>query len=318
MNKIRILVGDEPSTLGGVEAWLIFWPLSLLERTYRDSIQITYSRGQVLPYEFFQNDILFVTRPYEASHVYAIDQAKKHGMKVILNFDDNFIDVPPGHGHFHNLYDKGKNVAHCIALADAVWVTTPALHEAYSKYNPNCTIIPNAIRTELLPEKANGNTRTAMWRGASAHMEDLWTWRPEYERMLKRLDNFFWVGYIPTWAVKQDPTTNVKMIMWQETATWFEFLKSMNLCAIWKPLLPAAINDAKSNISWMEATIAGGVLVTNYAGRPGWEYALRELPRNTQAFADAWERSAEHIRQHYDLRAWNEVRFREILKLANG
>lgn len=317
MNKIRILVGDEPSTLAGVEAWRVFWPLSLLERTYGDSLQITYSRGQVLPYEFFQNDILFLTRPYLPQSIYAIDQAKKHGMKIILDYDDDFTDVPPGHGHFDRLYDKGKNVAHCIALADQIWVTTAALQKAYSKFNQNTIIIPNAIRTELLPEKANGNTRTAMWRGASAHMEDLWTWRPEYERMLKHLENFFWVGYIPTWAVKQDDKTNVKMIMWQDTATWFEFLKSMDLCAIWKPLLPAALNDAKSNISWIEATVAGGVLVSNYAGRPGWECALRELPRKDAEFEAAWQRSADHIRQHYDLRAWNEVRFREILKLAN-
>lgn len=316
MSKIRILVANEPANLGGVEAWRIFWPLDLLERTYPDHLEFVYSRGQILPYEFFQCDLVFCCRPYDASHVEAISMAKLHGKPVIIDFDDNFLNVTSGHADFKRVYGKGQFIKACVELADAIWVTTPALKETYQ--HPNCTIIPNAILPETLPTEPNGDTGSVLWRGDFAHAEDLMCWRAEYERMIQRIDKFYWLRYMPSWANSEK--TNGKVFFhpdWIPTQVYLDTVRGYKPAAIWKPLLPAAINDGKSNISWIEATYAGGVCVTNYANRPGWECALRELPRKDSDFRAAWQRSAEHIRQHYDLRAWNEVRFSQILKLVN-
>ncbi len=314
MRKIRILVANEPAPLGGVEAWRIFWPLDLLERTYPDTIEVVYSRGRILPSDFIQCDLFFCARPAEMSHFQVISTAKSFGKPVIMDFDDNFIGLPTGHGDFNELLGKETSVRQSIALADQLWVTTQSIADAYK--HPNTVIIPNAILPELLPDKPNGNTGTMLWRGASAHIEDLWTWRTEYERLSRRIKRFIWIGYLPTWA-SNVTGMNVEYAKWVETQQWFEFLKAQNIAAIWKPLLPAPVNDGKSNISLLEATLAGGLCVSNYAGKPGFEHAWRELPKKESDFVDGWQRAADHVREKYDLRAWNEVRYREILKLVN-
>mgnify|MGYP001285210950 CR=1 FL=1 len=317
MNKLRILVANEPAPLGGVEAWRGFWPLTLLERTYGDYLQITYSRGNIFPHEFFQHDILFCCRPCDESHTRTLRAAKSHGLKIIIDFDDNFLNVPYGHADFKYLAFAKKPVLECLALADAVWVTTPALKEVYGAHSKNCVIIPNAILPEELPDEPTGFNGFAMWRGAHAHVEDLWTWRSQYEQILKRIKQFLFIGYMPSWAEKKTEAT-VNFLLWVETQEWFQSLRSMRPCAIWKPLMPAAINDAKSCIAFLEATIAGGLCVTNYAGKPGWELAWKELPKKDSDFENGWRNAAEHVREHYDLRAWNEVRYRELLKLTHG
>lgn len=315
MSKIKILVANEPANLGGVEAWRIFWPLDLLERTYPNDIEITYSRGQILPYEFFQCDVVFCCRPFDVSHMEALKMAKLHQKPVIIDFDDNFLSVPTGHTDFKYLWNKGSIVKTCVSMADAIWVTTPALQAAYE--HPNTKVIPNAILPETLPTEPNGNTGTVLWRGDVAHAEDVACWRGEYERMLQRVEKFIWLYYMPSWASDSTGKTLLNP-EWIPTQIYLDTLRTYKPASIWKPLLPCPINDGKSNISLIEATYAGGVCVTNYAGKSGWECALRELPRKDADFRNAWEKAAEHIRQHYDLIAWNEVRFREILKLVNG
>lgn len=315
MKKLRVLVANEPANLGGVDAWRIFWPFDLLERTYPDEIEFVYSRGQILPYEFFQCDVVFCQRPFDASHMQALQMAKMHRKPIIIDFDDNFLNVPTGHADFKYLWNKGSVLAQCLQMADAIWVTTPALKEAYQ--HPNCTVIPNAILPETLPAEFNGNIGTVLWRGDVANAEDVACWRGEYERMLQRVEKFIWLRYMPSWASDASGKTLLNP-EWIPTQIYLDTLRNYKPAAIWKPLLPCLINDGKSNISLLEATYAGGICVTNYARKPGWEYALRELPRKEADYATAWQRAADDIRQHYDLRAWNEVRFREFLKLVNG
>ena len=47
--KIRILVANEPEPIGGVTCWRMYWPLDHLDRNYSDTLEIRYSRGQIIP-----------------------------------------------------------------------------------------------------------------------------------------------------------------------------------------------------------------------------------------------------------------------------
>ena len=69
---------------------------------------------------------------------------------------------------------------------------------------------------------------------------------------------------------------------------------------VWKPMIDCRFNDHKSNISWIEATMTGGVCLTNYTGKPGWEYSTKEFP-NYKESCMLWEKSKEAIIEKYNL-----------------
>jgi hypothetical protein len=84
---------------------------------------------------------------------------------------------------------------------------------------------------------------------------------------------------------------------------------------MWKPLQDNQFNDSKSNIAWIEATLAGAVCVTNYAHKPGWEWAIDHFTDNTDFIASQWAASKEAIIKHFNLLTVNEVRYNHILKV---
>ena len=92
-------------------------------------------------------------------------------------------------------------------------------------------------------------------------------------------------------------------------------LPENRLNVIWKPLLVHPFNDHKSNINWLGATMAGGYTITNYAGRPGWEYASAEILPYSDA-CDLWAASKENIIENYNLIKTAQMRAQTIARLV--
>jgi len=82
---------------------------------------------------------------------------------------------------------------------------------------------------------------------------------------------------------------------------------------VWKPLMEHGFNEAKSNIAWIEATISGGVCLTNFAGRTQWENATAEILTYADA-CELWAKSCEVIRKDYSLSAMAQRRAISIIQ----
>lgn len=89
----------------------------------------------------------------------------------------------------------------------------------------------------------------------------------------------------------------------------------MGINIMWKPLEDNEFNAAKSNIAWIEATMSGGICVTNFAGRSGWEMAVDKFTDNPDFIASQWEASRDWILKYYNLHMVNELRYQHILKV---
>jgi intein/homing endonuclease len=70
-----------------------------------------------------------------------------------------------------------------------------------------------------------------------------------------------------------------------------------------------------SNIAWIEATLAGGICVTNYATKPGWEWAVDHFTDNADFIASQWAASRAAIVEHYNLEKINSIRYHHILRV---
>ena len=98
--------------------------------------------------------------------------------------------------------------------------------------------------------------------------------------------------------------------------SYFAKVKHLQLNGVWKPLVPCLFNDAKSNIAWIEATVSGGVCLTNYAGKTAWENAVNYMPTYDEA-RQIWQMSKERVLKDFNLVDGASLRAASIEKLLN-
>lgn len=314
---IRVFVINAPEAIGGVTWWRMYRPLQLLHRLYPDLEIVHNESGMLYPHHFQYVDVVLCFRPSEPAHVAGIQMARAAGVPVISDYDDDLLNHSIGHPKWKDFKDKEHYIRPCVAMSTQLWVSTPALASVYG--HPDTQVIPNAVLESDLPAEIGEHSGTVAWRGGELHREDLeiYNFRGDYQAYLKKIRRFLWIGYMPSWAVVADSKADIQFESTDiDTRFWFQYLQQQHLQAIVKPLMPCPFNDGKSNIAWIEATIAGAVCISNYAGKPGWELATKEMPRTEDQRRELWQKSREHIIQNYNLEAWNEVRYREILSVA--
>lgn len=311
---IRILVANGPETVNGVTWWRMYRPLHHLHKTYPD-LEITYNTtGQLLPHHFIHTDVVIVWRPCLQNHLIAIQMAKQWGCRVIVDHDDDLFNMPVGSPDFEYFRQCKPFVVACLAMADQVWVSTPALASLYA--HPNTVVIPNAVLPDDLPKEWAKNSGTIIWRGSAAHREDLEVGKVNYPSILRAGRRMLFLGYAPTWAIIEGKNVDYEPPI--NIMEYFNWLRAQKPMAIWKPLVRNKFNDGKSNISWIEATCAGAVCITNYKDSPGWECAMREPSKYKDDYAAMVKKSISEIQKSYNLISWNDVRYREILRIASG
>ena len=335
MRKIRILVVNPPEEINGITWWRVFRPLMLLAKKYPE-LEIKFNPGRLFDTDFLFSDIVFCYRPSNPDHVAILAKAREW-CRVIIDYDDDVLNAPLGHPLFLQFVGRKDVINSSIALADEAWVSTEPLKKSYETANrdflsrirsksqgandfatPNFTIIPNAVLQSDLPDRANGNTKFALWRGSDMHYDDLELWRAQYSQILRAVNTFQWALFMPSWGRATDYKGRINyQTDYIPTDKWIPYLHSLKPSVLWKPLVPNDFNKSKSNISWLEATCAGAICLTNLAGQPQWEHCTKEIPKLDEYYSVLWKQSADAVRQHYDLDAWNEVRYRQILKLAN-
>lgn len=339
-SKIRVIIANPPEEVNAVTWWRMYQPLRHLLSMHPD-IELVFNPGRLVPSDFIFADILFAYRPCNPEHAPIIAQAKEYGCKILLDYDDNFLQIPFGHATWKKFMNAAPHVNQCIAMADEVWFSTESLKETYAKANqeylsqvrrtqpgmmsmlgtPSMTVVPNAVLPSDLPEYANGNTKFALWAGSDLHYLDLNYAHStgQYSQILGNVNAFQWIGYMPDWGTVEGAKCRIDyMTDWVPTHNYFSYLRSLKPSIIWKPLAKNRFNRDKSNIAWLAATAAGGICLSNMAGEPTWEHCTKELPKFDEYYIHLWQKSAEEIKQHYNLAAWNEVRHRQILKLVNG
>src|SRR5207244_6610452 len=94
-------------------------------------------------------DIVFFERPSQPHFYSGLELIKDFGLKIWLDFDDDFFNVPmkpfnPSGSHF-NEPDVQKVFIKFLRMADVVTVSTDAIKKSYDRYSENVVVIPNAF-----------------------------------------------------------------------------------------------------------------------------------------------------------------------------
>jgi glycosyltransferase involved in cell wall biosynthesis len=157
-------------------------------------------------------DIGFIQRPFQVNHAQACMFAKKNGVKVWADFDDNLLDIPRSNPVYDQYKGKQEHIISSLDFADVVTVSTEELAKVYGKYNHNVKVVENGINTKDWgsPDlEWEGRQNVILWRGSPTHQGDLYHAKEAILDAYRSLPGWKWVflGYEP-WFITEEMNEN--------------------------------------------------------------------------------------------------------------
>ena len=213
-------------------------------------------------------DIGLWQRPGNQLDVVSMMVAKKSGLKLILDADDNGFSVPSDNpaADFYEQEDKKACMRECMRLADIITVSTPELKKALLKQVPTADIrvVPNAVDDYMFSTEPSFHERnkTILIRGASGHTNDYLHYKDAILQILREHPDYTLAvcGYHPMWLT-EIPDNQLKLYQFVDIPTYFEQLMQIRPEVMIVPLIDNEFNRAKSNISYLEGTLAGATVI---------------------------------------------------------
>ena len=213
---------------------------------------------------FRKYDIFYLQRPRSIDLETAC-LAKKFGLKLVVDYDDDLFNVPvhnPAHLGLHS--EEIDCMRDVICASDLVTVSTKSLKDEIEgqTMHKNVQIVPNSLNDSIfeLGEKQNFN-KVIVWRGSNTHAKDLYSVKDGLNKIIKERSDwtFVFMYYFPFFIEKEK---NVIYTDWiSPFYNYMNQLKSTYPGIVIHPLTENKFNKSKSNIAWIEATHAGAACV---------------------------------------------------------
>jgi len=312
---INILI-REYETLNAVTWWRLYRPFMVMRYLYPGQYNIKTTRKPT-PDDVWFSDLFILSRPNDQETLDYVKFIKgiRPDAKFILDIDDAITNVPMHHKDAAHFANRAHIAREIFSLCDYFWTTTEQLLFECDALGRG-EIIPNAILPEDLPKEPAPDRGKWMWRGKDIQKEDVYLAGAEtYEQIKHKVKQFTFWGCLPSLA----HLNNIRLLEYTESIVpYFEQLKKEQFNGVWKPLVENQFNDAKSNIAWIEATMSGGICLTNYAGKPDWQGAVDEWVDDYEQARTLWEMSVDIIQRHYNLETTAKQRHESIQRVLNG
>lgn len=270
---------------------------------------------KIQPRHFVNIHTLIMQRAFCTADMETILLAKTMGVRVILDYDDNLLDIPVSNPAY-SLYDMYKEQAMaCLRLADEVWVSTYPLKQRYSWFNDHVHVIPNTHNDYLFPvknrKKFNINGKKIGYRGGPSSEIDLYRYKDELVALINSNPEhqFNFIGSRFVW-LERDTNDNHTMSDPTYLMEYFKTLHKYNPNIFFYPLDNNIFNQCKSNISFIEATYAGAAFIGNgeleeFSKLPmfdlsgsftkAFEYVLNDWENVYDMSSEAWEYVQENL-----------------------
>jgi len=96
--------------------------------------------------DFAAADILVFQRQHRPGAVDEILRWQELGKKIVVDFDDNFLQLDPGNkANLVYTDEVAADLKRLVSGADAVTTATKPLAALYGEYNKDVRVIPNAL-----------------------------------------------------------------------------------------------------------------------------------------------------------------------------
>ena len=191
-----------------------------------------------------------------------ITLAKETGAKLVLDIDDNIWQIPIG-----NIVRHSEGFDKYVALntglvehADWVTVSTEPMKQALLPLNSNIEVLPNLIDPKEWKFKRKKHKKIRIgWIWFPTHVPDM----PIVKEALEEIYTYDNVEIVMFGALKNMmsfPATNINGVKFED------YPRVLTEAGIDISICPLADNDfskCKSNIKWLESTLAGAAVVAS-------------------------------------------------------
>jgi len=187
--------------------------------------------------------------------------------KVVVDIDDNIWEMPLGNasitkekGNYKDHSRRCVNTIESIKAADWVTVSTKPLKGKLKKINSNIVVLPNLIdEKEWKPSKKKNKKVRIGWVFSPTHIPDIKEIEKPLEEIYKKYkDKVEIVIFGSEQDIFKFPTENVKGVLHHE---YPKKLCDLNLDISIAPLKDNEFNKCKSNIKWLESSLAGSAFI---------------------------------------------------------
>lgn len=280
---------------------------------FKDALIMEGNQGYLWP-KLGQYNYLFMQRLFGEQAINAMHQAQKRGIKVIYELDDNLWEIPESYS-IKQYWPKSTldTIEHLARHADLTIVSTQALADYLNdNFGIYAEVVNNGLNLEENPIIPFNKSKAVVWRGNQTHIEDIRSHRQYFEG---QAFHFHFLGHDP---VSDRPILNVKDYTFYKGFPidyYFDELKNLTPQMIYAPLEENIFNLSKSNIAWLEATMAGAVCISNQWGEfkdKGLNFAhINDIDKQEANYLE----SVELIHEQYDLKKLNDIRHKLISEL---
>lgn len=197
-----------------------------------------------------------------------IRMAQSLGQRIIVDIDDYHDGLTPANKAYHATDPEVNKRANrdfynqVIAAADALTVSTPFLHEHYSKQRDNVWLVRNGVNMHQFEKRKHSNARKPVlgWAGAVSYrngdLEQLAEWLPDF---LEEHDLLFHhAGHedgAPSFA--DVVGVNPNRVSTSPIVPIYKYAEGLTFDIGLVPLNDIPFNEAKSNIKGLEYAAAG-------------------------------------------------------------
>jgi hypothetical protein len=248
-----------------------------LRRKTDNNITLVQMDQVALNWSFItQFDLVFIQRAFSKDCLNLCGYIKQCGIPLWLDYDDDLFALNPENPtyYIYNNPETQANIKGMLGLADAVSVPTEYLRQAYSEFNKNIYIVPNAFHDLLFkrPDVMPKRTNNIVWRGPEAHIFDLMSYSREINNATKEFPEwrFMFMGFSPWFLTNTDNKGHIPSL---DVVMYFKALLEMSPACVHVPLHDNMFNRCKSNIAYIESSYAGAVCVA-----PAWWNAPGSIP----------------------------------------
>jgi hypothetical protein len=305
--------------------------IPFLKKEYNDITITDLSHRNDLDWnDYLGYDVVILQRPFTEQHLKTITLLKKLNTKIIIDYDDDILNLDC-HNPYYTGYTRNKeNVEFICSMADEIWVSTESLMETFSEYNENIIVIPNAHNDYLFPVDKkrlfNINTKTVAYRGGKTHELDVYDHFEEWIEMINNNSDyaFYFLGArFP--FLESKCADNYLIVEGLHIMEYFNYFYNLNPNIFIYPLKDTKFNQGKSNISWIEATYAGAVVlapdnINEFKGKPGilnfkdkFLYLFDDVKEKKKTLELLNNLSWDYIKNNLLLSKVNKLRYLSIL-----
>ncbi|MGC8992838.1 MAG: hypothetical protein ACP5JE_04700 [Thermoplasmata archaeon] len=243
----------------GCGYWRVEIPITDLIRYVRDVRLFQMPTNQLYKY-----NILMISRPLTKEWIPIIEQVKRLNNKFVYETDDDILNIPQ-HNPASKVYKVTQEITEkFLQLADAIVVSTPYLKAVFKDKFPDkpVFIYPNSL-SEYMGEFNEPNPKSdkikILWAGGASHEFDLEIFREVFELLVNKNYEFIFMGHIPAYAAAYP---NVKFYPFLlPSGVYIKKLKEIHPDIVISPLHSDRFARSKSNIKFLEATLAGAITV---------------------------------------------------------